>query len=34
MFVFFNNKLGCLGSIVVSVLLTGVLILAMRGCAY
>ena len=32
MFVFFSNKLGCLGSIVVSVVLRAVLILALRSC--
>jgi hypothetical protein len=32
MFVFYSNKLGCLGSILVSVVLTGLLILALRSC--
>jgi hypothetical protein len=32
MFVFFSNKLGCLGSIAISAALTGVLFLVMRGC--
>ncbi|SIO66098.1 hypothetical protein SAMN05444166_7957 [Singulisphaera sp. GP187] len=32
MFLFYFNKLGCLGSILVSVVLTGVLILLLRGC--
>ncbi|SFD92333.1 hypothetical protein SAMN05216204_1466 [Massilia yuzhufengensis] len=27
MFVFFSNKLGCLGSIVVSIVLTGIVLL-------
>lgn len=29
---FYFNKLGCLGSILVSVVLTGVMILALRSC--
>ena len=32
MFVFFSNRLGCIGSLVVSALLTAVLILAFRAC--
>ena len=32
MFFFYFNKLGCVGSILVSALLTGVLILALRAC--
>ena len=32
MFFFFSNRLGCLGSIVVSLVLTFVLISLMRGC--
>jgi hypothetical protein len=32
MFVFYSNKLGCLGSIILSILLTGILIFALRGC--
>jgi hypothetical protein len=32
MFVLFSNKLGCLGSIVVSVVFSLVLILLLRGC--
>jgi hypothetical protein len=32
MFLFFSNRLGCLGSIVVSVLLTALLLLVFRGC--
>jgi hypothetical protein len=32
MFFFFSNRLGCLGSIVVSVLATVVLIALLRGC--
>jgi hypothetical protein len=30
MFLFYFNKLGCLGSILVSIIVTGVLILAVR----
>ena len=33
MFVFFSNRLGCGGSIVVSILLSIVLILLMRSCS-
>jgi hypothetical protein len=33
MFVVYNNKLGCLGSIVVSAVLTAVLVLALRSCS-
>ena len=33
MFFLFSNRLGCLGSIVVSVLLSGLLLLMMRGCS-
>lgn len=33
MFVFFSNRLGCLGSIIVSLGLSIVLILALRGCS-
>jgi hypothetical protein len=33
MFVFFSNRLGCLGSIVVSILASAVLILLLRGCS-
>ena len=32
MFFFYFNKLGCAGSVLVSVVLTGVLILALRSC--
>jgi hypothetical protein len=32
MFIFYSNKLGCLGSVLVSVILTVVLILALRSC--
>jgi hypothetical protein len=32
MFVFFSNRFGCLGSIVISVVLSALLVLAMRGC--
>jgi hypothetical protein len=31
-FIFFSNRLGCLGSIVVSVVLTLLLVVLMRGC--
>jgi hypothetical protein len=33
MFAFFSNKLGCLGSIVISVIGTAILLVVMRGCA-
>jgi hypothetical protein len=33
MFVFFSNRLGCLGSIVVSLLLSVLLIALVRGCS-
>jgi hypothetical protein len=32
MFFFFSNRLGCLGSIVVSILATVLLVLLLRGC--
>jgi hypothetical protein len=32
MFVFFSNRLGCIGSLVVSALLTLVVIALMRAC--
>lgn len=32
MFAFYSNRLGCLGSIAVSIVLSAVLILFMRGC--
>lgn len=32
MFAFYSNKLGCIGSILVSVVLTAVLVLALRSC--
>ncbi len=32
MFAFFSNRLGCVGSIIVSVIGTLVLLLVMRGC--
>jgi len=32
MFFFYFNKLGCVGSIVVSVVLTGLTLLALRSC--
>lgn len=34
MFAFFSNKLGCLGSIVVSIIGTLILLAVMRGCSY
>ena len=33
MFFFFSNRLGCLGSILVSIVLSVLLILALRGCS-
>jgi hypothetical protein len=33
MFVFFSNRLGCLGSVLVSLALSAVLVVAMRGCS-
>lgn len=33
MFVFFSNKTGCLGSLAISAVLTGLLFLVMRGCS-
>jgi hypothetical protein len=32
-FAFFSNRLGCIGSIVVSLIGTAVLILLVRGCS-
>jgi hypothetical protein len=32
MFAFFSNRLGCIGSLIVSVLGSLVLLLVMRGC--
>lgn len=32
MFVFFSNRLGCAGSILVSVVLSALLILVLRSC--
>ena len=32
MFVFFSNRLGCAGSLLVTVLLSTLLFLLMRGC--
>jgi hypothetical protein len=32
MFVFFSNRFGCLGSIAISIVLSALLILLMRGC--
>jgi uncharacterized membrane protein YeaQ/YmgE (transglycosylase-associated protein family) len=33
MFAFFSNRLGCLGSLVVSVIGTIILIVLLRGCS-
>ena len=33
MFFFFSNRLGCIGSILVSVLGTVLIVLAVRGCS-
>jgi hypothetical protein len=33
MFAFFSNRLGCIGSVIVSLLGTGLLILLMRSCS-
>ncbi len=33
MFAFFSNKLGCLGSLIVSAIGTVILLLIMRGCS-
>ena len=33
MFIFFSNRLGCLGSIGVSIVLTFILIALMRSCS-
>jgi hypothetical protein len=33
MFFLFSNRLGCLGSIVVSVVLSALVILLLRGCS-
>jgi hypothetical protein len=32
MFAFFSSRLGCIGSIIVSLVGTGILLLLMRGC--
>lgn len=32
MFVFYSNRAGCLGSIAVSIVLSAVLLLALRSC--
>lgn len=32
MFIFFSNRLGCIGSILISIVLSLVLILALRSC--
>jgi hypothetical protein len=33
MFVFFSNRLGCAGSLMVTVVLSALLFLVMRGCS-
>jgi hypothetical protein len=33
-FAFFSNRLGCIGSIVISLIGTAVLILLVRGCSW
>ena len=33
MFVFFSNRLGCAGSLLVTVMLSALLFLIMRGCS-
>jgi hypothetical protein len=33
LFVFFSNRLGCAGSLLVTVVLSALLILVMRGCS-
>jgi hypothetical protein len=33
MFVFYSNRLGCVGSIVLSVIVSAILIMAMRSCS-
>lgn len=32
MFIFFSNRLGCLGSLAISLVLTAILFLVFRGC--
>jgi len=32
-FLFFSNRIGCLGSIALSVLLSALLIMTLRGCS-
>jgi hypothetical protein len=34
MFLFFSSRLGCLGSIVISLALTALLVLLMRACSH
>ncbi len=34
MFLFFSNRLGWLGSIAVSIVATGIVILILRGCSH
>ncbi len=34
MFVMFSNRLGCIGSLLVSALLTLVVVVLMRGCSH
>lgn len=33
MFAFFSSKLGCIGSIIVSIIGTGILLLVLRSCS-
>lgn len=33
MFVFFSNRLGCGGSLLVTIILSALLLLVMRGCS-
>ena len=33
MFAFFSNKLGCIGSVIVSLIGTAILVLILRGCS-
>lgn len=34
MFAFFSNRAGCLGSLIVSIIGTIILVMIMRGCAH
>jgi hypothetical protein len=33
MFIFYNNRMGCAGSVIVSIILSAILILAIRSCS-